>query len=292
MDDWSLSAELGSPPRALDLLMHECTSAAVVVDEHNKILACNAKWVAMCGYTPAEALGKSPRMLQGPLTDQGKAKLFAEEVRARGGARAMLANYCKDGIAFVHALSATRVTDRSTGHVLYFTEGRHVKEPAVCRAILKTDRAASTTAATTTTNSATPSSSSAAAAIGIAIAVAVSGAAVAAGGHVSSLPRLLLLPSAIPLAIVVLSLAVVATEKFPSPHVAPLLGTFSEPARTLLGADLAEPLVAPSPSRLLSRQERGGARGGARGARGGLAGKAGQRRRSLRSAHLGRLQQG
>ena len=81
MDDWSLSAELGSPPRALDLLMHECTSAAVVVDEHNKILACNAKWVAMCGYTPAEALGKSPRMLQGPLTDQGKAKLFAEEVR-------------------------------------------------------------------------------------------------------------------------------------------------------------------------------------------------------------------
>ena len=110
MDDWSLSAELRSPSRTLDRLMQECTSAAVVVDEHNKILACNAKWVAMCGYTPREALGKSTRMLQGPLTDQGKAKLFAEEVRARGGARAMLANYCKDGIAFVHALSATRVT--------------------------------------------------------------------------------------------------------------------------------------------------------------------------------------
>lgn len=76
----------------------------LVTDQHERIVAVNRDWEAMCHYTAAEAFGRTPRLLQGPLTHRDAARDFAMRLRAGGAAFVTLVNYTKGGAPFVHHL--------------------------------------------------------------------------------------------------------------------------------------------------------------------------------------------
>lgn len=125
--------------------------AAIVSEssEPGRIVACNAAWNSLCGFTPDEALGETPKILQGKGTSVTKAKRYAAEVLSKpylrddagfasrqDTTRAKLVNYTKTGRPFVHCLTTRRVKDEDTGEEYFVTESHEEKEQAICRAML------------------------------------------------------------------------------------------------------------------------------------------------------------
>jgi len=81
----------------------------LLCDATGRIVGVNAAWSALCGYTEKEAVGKTPAMLQGPLTDLTAAKAFARVLRCEGAATATLLNRKKDGSYFRHRLTGEKI---------------------------------------------------------------------------------------------------------------------------------------------------------------------------------------
>lgn len=80
--------------------------ALLVTDLHERIVGVSGAWAAMCGYEPEEVFGRSPKLLQGPLTDGAAARAFAYDLKSgREPTRVSLVNYKKNREAFVHTLS-------------------------------------------------------------------------------------------------------------------------------------------------------------------------------------------
>lgn len=77
------------------------------------IVFANKAWLALTGYTLAEVVGKTPRILQGPLTDKdelAKAKQCLLHGQRYIGANI---NYRKDGTMFRMGWDTVRVTDET-----------------------------------------------------------------------------------------------------------------------------------------------------------------------------------
>ena len=74
----------------------------LITDLNERIVGCNLNWEAMCKYTAAEAFGRTPRILQGELTNSETARDFSMQLRGGGHAIASLINYKKDGSVFVN----------------------------------------------------------------------------------------------------------------------------------------------------------------------------------------------
>ena len=97
---WSYLARNTDERRLLDGI--GASTPIVVTDLHERIVGVNRDWVEMCKYTAQEAFGKTPRMLQGELTNREAALDFSLQLRGGKPAFAALVNYKKDGSAFVN----------------------------------------------------------------------------------------------------------------------------------------------------------------------------------------------
>jgi two-component system cell cycle sensor histidine kinase/response regulator CckA len=65
-----------------------------------KILFCNPAFTKMTGYSQEEVLGKTPRILQGPLTDREVLKQIRKQLEAGEACEAETINYRKNGESF------------------------------------------------------------------------------------------------------------------------------------------------------------------------------------------------
>lgn len=74
----------------------------IVTDLHQRIVGVNRDWVTMCKYTAEEAFGRTPTILQGPLTNHENALDFSMRLRLGHPCFASLLNYKKDGTVFVN----------------------------------------------------------------------------------------------------------------------------------------------------------------------------------------------
>uniref|UniRef100_A0A7S4C706 PAS domain-containing protein n=1 Tax=Chrysotila carterae TaxID=13221 RepID=A0A7S4C706_CHRCT len=74
------------------------------------IVGCNSTWCDLCGFKPEEAIGKSPKLLQGEDTDAKVARVFTDRVSDESGeSDCALINYAKSGRRFLHHLHAKRL---------------------------------------------------------------------------------------------------------------------------------------------------------------------------------------
>jgi hypothetical protein len=84
---------------------------AILVDQKkNVIVAANEAWQKQCGYSE-DAIGLSPKILQGELTDEAKAARFAQRAYEEGRAGTTLVNYKADGSPFQHTIVAEKIGD-------------------------------------------------------------------------------------------------------------------------------------------------------------------------------------
>jgi diguanylate cyclase (GGDEF)-like protein/PAS domain S-box-containing protein len=76
-----------------------------------RIIYCNAAFTAATGYSEAEVLGRTPRILQGPQTDPASRAKLREMLHAWQPIDIELLNYRKDGTEFWVELSIVPVAD-------------------------------------------------------------------------------------------------------------------------------------------------------------------------------------
>jgi PAS domain S-box-containing protein len=78
-----------------------------------RIIYVNDAFTKMTGYTAEEVMGKSPRILQGPKTDQNELKSLSTALRKWESCEATIINYKKNGEEFWIQMSISPVADET-----------------------------------------------------------------------------------------------------------------------------------------------------------------------------------
>lgn len=123
-----------SVPKHVVMRLKACPDAAICVQSQAPyaIVAANQAWQDQCGYGK-EAIGQSPKILQGDRTDQGKATRFASECATKGECRMTLINYKKNGTPFVHKIHAEAIK----GSSFFLSESVALPDSPVRQAVMK-----------------------------------------------------------------------------------------------------------------------------------------------------------
>lgn len=95
-----------------------------------QVIAVNAAWTRVCGYTQAEAFGKSPdTLLQCDETDVEAAKKFTTALITDGVASDQFVNRSKDNLRFKHRLTARKITN-AEGKPLFVARSTMLELPS------------------------------------------------------------------------------------------------------------------------------------------------------------------
>jgi PAS domain S-box-containing protein len=106
-----------------------------------RILYANTAFWRMTGYTEAEVLGQTPRMLQGPRTDRATLDQLRAALESRALFRGELINYRKDGAEFWIELDVVPVADETGRYTHAITIQRDISERKRAEAALRTSQA-------------------------------------------------------------------------------------------------------------------------------------------------------
>jgi diguanylate cyclase (GGDEF)-like protein/PAS domain S-box-containing protein len=106
------------------------------------IVHASPSFELLTGYTEAEVIGRSCRILQGPETDPGAVAVMARTLRTGGECRVVVRNYRKDGSAFWNEVFLAPVTDADGRIVRYIgvqhdVTGRRESEAELARQALQ-----------------------------------------------------------------------------------------------------------------------------------------------------------
>lgn len=85
----------------------------------NPVVAANAAFCTLTGYTPSEILGRNCRFLAGKTTEPWLTERIRQAIRARAPTLTELINYRKDGTPFRNAVLIAPILDAS-GSVAWF----------------------------------------------------------------------------------------------------------------------------------------------------------------------------
>ena len=89
--------------QALKTLAENSFDSILITDATNgtKILYANKAFKKLTGYSPAEVLGKTPKILQGAATDKTVIARLSKTLSAGGRFEGKAINYRKDGTPFL-----------------------------------------------------------------------------------------------------------------------------------------------------------------------------------------------
>lgn len=105
-----------------DDLIANSNVAAVVSDprqQDNPIIACNAAFMQLTGYSREEIVGRNCRFLRGERTEPEQTAMLRDAVAQRRPVMVELINYRKDGAAFRNAVMIAPLFD-DHGELAYF----------------------------------------------------------------------------------------------------------------------------------------------------------------------------
>jgi PAS domain S-box-containing protein len=87
----------------LELLLDKSYDSILITDsaKDQKIIYCNAAFEQLTGYTAAEMIGKSPKLLQGPSTDRDETERLGRSLLEHGSFEGQAINYKKNGTPFM-----------------------------------------------------------------------------------------------------------------------------------------------------------------------------------------------
>ena len=109
------------PGAVLDAIADNSLSSVMVTQAaaDTPIIYVNEAFTALTGYTPEDVIGKSPRMLQGPKTDQAVLERLRKDLEAGRIFEGEAINYRKDCSEFLMHWRVFPVRDQQ-GSPAYF----------------------------------------------------------------------------------------------------------------------------------------------------------------------------
>lgn len=102
-----------------DHALQAISQGVLIAGADRKTLSVNAAFEALTGYAEHELLGRSCKLLQGPLADAGVAQAIRKALNAGKPFNGEILNYRKDGTTFWNALSISPVFD-AQGSLTHF----------------------------------------------------------------------------------------------------------------------------------------------------------------------------
>lgn len=93
-----------------------------------RILYVNESFTKMTGYTQDELIGKTPRIFQGPKTDQQELKRLSDSVQKWEPCECTIINYKKNGDEFLVNFSLTPITDEKGAYTHWISTDRDVTQ--------------------------------------------------------------------------------------------------------------------------------------------------------------------
>lgn len=93
-----------------------------------RIVFVNEAFEKRTGYKPEEVIGKSPRLLQGPMTQQSELKKISEALRKWEPIRSELINYTKSGEPYWIELEIVPIADASGWYTHWVSVERDITE--------------------------------------------------------------------------------------------------------------------------------------------------------------------
>lgn len=105
-----------------DAMIENSKVAAVVSDPRqvdNPIVACNAAFMQLTGYSREEIIGRNCRFLRGEGTESEQTAMLRDAVKEQRAAMVELINYRKDGTPFRNAVMIAPLFDEN-GDLTYY----------------------------------------------------------------------------------------------------------------------------------------------------------------------------
>ena len=102
-----------------DQALRSISQGVIIAGQDRRIISVNPGFTAMSGYPANEMLGRTCRMLQGPLTDAATIDRIRDCLDKGVEFAGELVNYRKDGLTFVNELTISPIVDEKT-HITHF----------------------------------------------------------------------------------------------------------------------------------------------------------------------------
>ena len=115
----------------LDALIANSPIASVISDPRvaeNPIIACNAAFIELTGYSESEIIGRNCRFLAGPATEPWLTEAIRDGVRRHAPVLVEILNYKRDGTPFRNAVLVAPIFD-DEGELEYFLGSQVELEP-------------------------------------------------------------------------------------------------------------------------------------------------------------------
>lgn len=131
--------------RLLESVVVSTNDAVIVTDTQIDspgpvIVYVNDAFTRMTGYAPDEAVGQSPRFLQGPTTDRDTLVRLRQALEARQSTRAELINYRKDGSEFWVDLAVVPLHDAGGAVTRWVSIQRDITERKRAEQLMRESR--------------------------------------------------------------------------------------------------------------------------------------------------------
>ena len=102
----SIESSIGNPKTSmalLNVLAENSFDSILITDatKEAKIIYANKEFKKLTGFSPDEVLGKTPRILQGPATDNEVIARLSTALKTGGRFEGKAINYKKDGTPFI-----------------------------------------------------------------------------------------------------------------------------------------------------------------------------------------------
>ena len=93
----------------LSAVAFQTHDSMIITDQNGRILRVNRSFTKLTGYTPSDAIGKTPRILRSGRHDEQFYRAMWEAIRAEGYWEGEIWNRCKDGHEYLQRLTITCV---------------------------------------------------------------------------------------------------------------------------------------------------------------------------------------
>lgn len=134
LNDVTAEREARTRLRLLDAAMRRVSDVVLITDARSldwpgpSVVFVNEAFVSMTGYSKDDILGATPRILQGPDTEQEKLKEIRDALNANEPVRTELTNYRKDGSRFIAEIDINPLFDANGACTHYVAVQRDTTE--------------------------------------------------------------------------------------------------------------------------------------------------------------------
>tara|TARA_B100000214_G_C23973960_1_gene631747 strand:+ start:2525 stop:2896 length:372 start_codon:yes stop_codon:yes gene_type:complete len=87
---------------SLENLLNNVSNPFIVTNKEEIIVGVSESWLKMCDYEIEDVIGKTPKLIQGVLTDKRLTRIFSSKIKNYKSSFVSVINYTKKNTPFIN----------------------------------------------------------------------------------------------------------------------------------------------------------------------------------------------